>query len=88
MSRTELEPTEPHPSAASALAWLRSQDPTQFAVWSEAFSSCAIEGNRLGEICGETLRRLMAGETVGDRYLLGLCWYLRESSDRNVGSGL
>ncbi len=45
---------------------------------SGSFASDAIEGNRLAEICGETLRRVIAGEPVSDRYLLGLCWTLRE----------
>jgi hypothetical protein len=47
----------------------------------ESLASCALEGNRLAEICGETLRRLLAHEPVSDRYLLGLAWYVRDYMD-------
>ena len=47
----------------------------------EAFSSCAIEGNRLAEICSETLDRLLKSEPVSDRYLLGLAWAMRSVID-------
>ena len=40
----------------------------------ESFASCAIDGNRFAEVCGETLRRVMTGEPVSDRYILGLAW--------------
>jgi hypothetical protein len=63
---------EPHPSYINALAFIRSIPIDELNLWQESFASCAIEGNRLGEICGETLRRLLAGELVSDRYLMGL----------------
>lgn len=47
----------------------------------ESFASCAIEGNRLGEICSETMRRIMHGEAISDRYLFGLAWFLRNMED-------
>lgn len=49
----------------------------------ESFSSCAIEGNRFAEVCGETLRRVMQREPVSDRYVLGLAWAIHgmESSE-------
>ncbi len=43
----------------------------------EAFASCAIEGNRTADVCGETLARIIEGKPVSDRYLLGLAWYLK-----------
>lgn len=43
----------------------------------ESFSSCAIDGNRFAEVCGETLRRVMNHEPVSDRYILGLAWAIR-----------
>jgi hypothetical protein len=49
----------------------------ELAMWLEAFSSCAIEGNRLGAVCVETLRRILSGEPVSDRYVLGLAWAIR-----------
>lgn len=78
MMRGELELKEPHPAARSAMQWLDALGREQLSVYLAAFSSCAIKGNRLAEICGETLRRVLHNEPVSDRYLLGLVWTLRE----------
>jgi len=76
--RGTLKETEPHPSAYDAKKWIsENMTHSQLCMALESFSSCAIEGNRLGEICSETLSRLMTGATVSDRYLLGLAWSLR-----------
>jgi hypothetical protein len=69
----------PHPAARSALAWIRTQPLPTLLQWQEAFASTALEGNQAGEVCGETLRRLLEGEPVSDRYLLGLVWVMREA---------
>lgn len=81
--RGTLKPLEPHPMARDALAYVLSLGYDSLCQWLEAFSSCAIEGNRTAEICGETLRRVMSPISgnaikVSDRYILGLAWYLRE----------
>ena len=68
---------EPHPSATSALYYMHSLPPAELFKLAESFASCAIEGNRVGDVCGETLRRLMHGEPISDRYLLGLAWFVR-----------
>jgi hypothetical protein len=73
----DLERGEPHPSAQSALEFVGSHSLAELAVFQESFSSCAIEGNRLAEICSETLRRVMHHEPVSDRYILGLAWAMR-----------
>lgn len=72
-----LNPGEYHPAANSAAAWIRSRSVADLMMWQEAFASCAIEGNRLADICGETLRRFLAGEAVSDRYITGLAWEMR-----------
>lgn len=77
LERGTLAPTEPHPSAQSAMEYLRPLGTVKLSMYLEAFSSTAIEGNRLGEVCAETLRRIMAREPVSDRYLLGLAWAIR-----------
>jgi hypothetical protein len=84
--RGTLELTEPHPSALHALKWIRSLPATTIFTWQEAYASCSIEGNRLAEVCGETLRRLMDGEPVSDRYLLGLAWSMRYDGTGEVES--
>ena len=74
-----LNDGEPHPAAHDAMAYVKSHSVEQLMNWREAFASCSIEGNRAGEICGETLDRIMNGEPVSDRYLLGLAWTIRKS---------
>lgn len=81
--RGTLAPTEPHPSARMAMDYLWSIPLCDLLMHREAFSSCAIENNRLAEVCAETLRRIMHGEPVSDRYLLGLAWAIRDMEDKN-----
>ena len=76
-NRGELPPGEPHPAAYLAREWIASLGTDKLLMWREAFASCAIEGNRLGEICAETINRLLSGQPVSDRYLLGLAWATR-----------
>ena len=70
--RGTLKKGEPHPAAFGAKEYLMGLGVEKLMTYLEAYSSCAIEGNRLGEICGETLHRLIKGEPVSDRYILGL----------------
>jgi len=77
----ELSYGEPHPAAHDAMAYLQSMSLSDLAAVEEAYASCSIEGNRLAEICSETLRRLKSGEPVSDRYLLGLAWSMVSISD-------
>ena len=72
-----LQVGEPHPAARDALHYLKGLG-SNLLEYQEAFASTAIEGNRLAEICSETLSRLLASEPVSDRYLLGLAWTVRE----------
>ena len=65
---------EPHPASKDALDWIYALTPTELSIWQESFCSCALEGNRLAEICSETLHLLLHGKPVSDRYLLGLAW--------------
>ena len=77
--RGTLRPGRPHPAAKSALAWIRTQSLPTLLQWQEAFASTALEGNFAAEVYCETLRRLLEGEPVSDRYLLGLAWMMRDS---------
>lgn len=70
---------EHHPAADLAMAYMRTVPLNELLLLRESFASCAIEGNRLSEICGETLERLLDGRPVSDRYLLGLAWMVREA---------
>jgi hypothetical protein len=79
--------TEPHPAARDALAWVRAyllKDIAKAHLLLESFASVGLSGNRIGEVCGETLRRVMASEPVSDRYLLGLAWTLREMEGKTA----
>ena len=76
-----LSDREYHPAADSAMQYLRSMlanNLLELIRLHESFSSYALSGNRLAEVCAETLRRLMHGESVSDRYLLGLAWTIQE----------
>jgi hypothetical protein len=81
--RGTLEPTEFHPSAENALEYMKSLDLQEMSMLLESYSSCAIEGNRLAEVCAETLHRLMTGQPVSDRYLLGLAWNVKLMKERD-----
>lgn len=75
-----------HPVADDAMEWVKDwccEDPARLAMTIESYASCAIEGNPLAEICGDTLRRITNGESVPDRYLLGLAWNLRYMEERH-----
>jgi hypothetical protein len=79
-TRGELAVTEPHPAAFAAqkyLADLAGQG--KMFLWSESFASCAIEGNRLAEVCSETLNRLLNSQPVSDRYILGLAFTIMQA---------
>lgn len=76
--RGTLAPGEPHPAVRLALQRLRSFPLSDLLAWQEVLASTAIEGNRMAEVCAETLRRFIAGEPVSDRYLLGLVCVLRD----------
>lgn len=77
MNDVDLKPGEQHPMAKDAMSYLLSISLENLSIKRDVMSSCAIEGNRTAEICGETLRRIFAGEMVSDRYLLGLAWMVK-----------
>lgn len=77
----ELRDGEYHPAAESALVWFKEwqlKDLNRYLIVKESIASTALSGNRLAEILSETLQRLDEGKPVSDRYLLGLCWFLKE----------
>lgn len=80
--RGTLNVNESHPAASAALVYIRSIDLIELYELLESFSSCAIENNRLGEICGTTLDRILKGKPVSDRYLLGLAWTIKSIRDK------
>lgn len=77
--RGTLEPTEPHPATEYAREFLLTQD---LSKWIEPFASCAIEGNRLAEVCSETLHRILDKQPVSDRYIMGLAWAIWKMRER------
>lgn len=74
---------EAHPASFMAREWITKLPPEEIALWQEAFASVALAGhNRLAEVCSETFRRLLAGEPMSDRYVLGLAWAMAHSGRR------
>ncbi len=80
--RGTLGEKEHHPAADSALEYLNGFGVDELCRWQGYFGTCAIEGNRLAEVCTETLNRLLKGEPVSDRYLLGLAWTIKKGEAR------
>jgi hypothetical protein len=72
--RSVLADKEPHPSVEIARTFLlkKMDEGLELYMWQEALASCAIEGNRLAEVCLGTLNRLVNKEPVSDRYFMGL----------------
>ncbi len=73
---------EYHPAANDAMAWFKDwqiADPVRYMEMREAMACTALSGNRLAQICHGTFERLATGQLVSDRYLLGLCWFLRDA---------
>jgi len=77
MTPGTLNPGEIHPAALDAMAYIRSVPTQDLFNLVEAFASVAASGNRSAEVCGETLQRILNGEPVSDRYILGLAWALK-----------
>lgn len=69
---------EIHPCAHIAMHYIKQSLIKNADLFSirEALASCAISGNRLAEVCNETLRRILDKEPVSDRYVMGLAWFL------------
>ena len=74
--RSELAVGEPHPMAYAAAHYVTRYLQKNPAVIG-ALASCAIESNRLGEVCCGTIDRLRKGQPVSDRYILGLAFFLK-----------
>jgi hypothetical protein len=77
-TRGTLAHNEVHPAAQIAVDYIAGIPVEKLYTYMESFSSCAIEGNRLAEVCAETLRRLMDRRPVSDRYVMGLAWAIWE----------
>ena len=84
---SELTAAEYHPSASSALSWFNEwkyANVQRYVVMRESVASTALSGNRLAQVLNGTLNRLQSGQPVSDRYLLGLCWFLRFDYEKNT----
>lgn len=80
-TRGTLMENEYHPMGPVALQWIASIEPSSLRQAYDALCSSALAGNRVAEVTSETLKRIMEGEIVSDRYLLGLAWLLRDLRD-------
>lgn len=87
INEASLAKGEFHPSASGAMDWLKltiMDNPKRYMTVREAIASVALSGNRLAQLCNSTLQRLEDNEPVSDRYLLGLCWFLRDMIDQDA----
>lgn len=69
----------PHPAAVSAYEYIEQLSLAELMKWQEAFAGIALteEDSLLASTCSTTLDRMIKGETIGDRYILGLAWTIR-----------
>ena len=81
LERGTLGETEAHPAANSAMDWILSIPTPELFRLVQSIELAAESKIRSAEVCAETWRRLTNGEPVSDRYLLGLCWTLRDMCD-------
>lgn len=78
---SSLREGESHGAAVKALKWYKKL-PAPFIV--RAFNHFSGEPDLTSQICLETIKRLETGKTVSDRYMLGLCWLLRDQYEEEV----
>jgi len=78
ITRGTIKDGEYHPSADGAMIYIKELSFKERMMATEALASTALSGNRLAEICLETMNRLDEGKPVSDRYVLGLAWALRD----------
>ena len=79
----ETAPNFIHPMAYDAMNYIQELGLTKLMRYKESFASAALTGNEISEILLETLRRIMEGEKVSDRYLLGLAWFIKNSENKS-----
>lgn len=72
---------EAHPPAYHAHEYISGLGLKTLNEYLEAFSGCATEDNRIAGICAETLSRLLRGDPVGDKYVLGLAWAIKKMEE-------
>ena len=72
--------------AYDALQFVKCRPLAQLMALQSSFASCAIDGNRLAEVCSDTLSRVITGAPVSDRYIMGLAWAMRDV-DKEVADG-
>ncbi len=87
-----LRDGEFHPAAHIAMKYIKDSFLNKFATGTnvsfmlEAMASCALSGNRMAEVVHETLRRIIDGEPVSDRYLMGAAWMLWQLEQKGKDS--
>jgi len=83
---TELKQGEHHPTTKSALRYIQSRSPQDLIIFREACASCSIEGNRMSEILGDTIDRILKGQPVGERYVLALAFEYQRIQDNDLST--
>jgi hypothetical protein len=80
MTEATLEIGEFHPMAPEAFQYINA---TITPMDVEALASCSLSGNRTAEICSSTYERMRTGQSVSDRYILGLAWFIKTLRDQD-----
>ena len=76
----------PHPAAVSAYEYIGKMPLLEMISWEEAFASTFIANpnSLLAEVCLSTIQRMMNGQPVGDRFILGLAWTIRNMIEKEI----
>lgn len=77
MNPQTLEKGEQHPASLEAMQYIFNYSQEDLIRYHSMFKEMAESGNRLGQICAETLRRIFNEEVITDKYVLGLAWAIR-----------
>ncbi|MFK5882814.1 MAG: hypothetical protein QM489_00545 [Candidatus Izemoplasma sp.] len=73
---------EAHPSAISAFKYVKDIMINKASIV-ESIASTSLSGNRNAEVCLSTIRRIQTGQTVSDRYVLGLAWLFQKVLEKD-----
>ena len=74
----------PHPAAVSAYEYISRIPLIEITRWRESFASALLADpdSLLAEFCLSTIDRMLAGYPVGDRFILGLAWTIRNMIEK------
>lgn len=87
LSHGILKQDELHPAAQVAMEYVNkfiTDNIRETILMLEAFENMSHSGDRLSIVCHESLRKVINCESIGERYLLGLAWTMRDMYEQQI----